>query len=80
MTSLSAHPHLYGYFLELLRASLWLLILSLVFIPLEMLFPLHKERTLRATTLSDLAFYFLSTFLPSLSHCKPNGNGRSSER
>jgi sterol desaturase/sphingolipid hydroxylase (fatty acid hydroxylase superfamily) len=29
-----------------------------------MLFPLHKERTLRATTPSDLGFYFVSTFLP----------------
>jgi hypothetical protein len=38
--------------------------LSLVFIPLQMLFPLHKERTFRATTLSDLRFYFVSTFLP----------------
>ncbi len=40
--------------------------MSLVFIPLEMLFPLHKERTFRATTLSDLGFYFVSTFLPSV--------------
>jgi sterol desaturase/sphingolipid hydroxylase (fatty acid hydroxylase superfamily) len=66
VTSLSAHPHLYGYLLELARACVWLLILSLVFVPLEMLFPLHKERTFRATTLSDLAFYFVSTFLPSV--------------
>ena len=29
-----------------------------------MLFPLHKERTFRATTPSDLGFYFVSTFLP----------------
>jgi sterol desaturase/sphingolipid hydroxylase (fatty acid hydroxylase superfamily) len=64
VTSLSAHPHLYVYFLELVRACVWLLILSLVFIPLEMLFPLHKERTLRATTPGDLGFYFVSTFLP----------------
>jgi hypothetical protein len=64
VTSLSAHPHLYVYFLELVRACVWLLILSLVFIPLEMLFPVHKQRTLRPTALSDLGFYFVSTFLP----------------
>jgi hypothetical protein len=64
VTSLLSDPHLYVYFLELVRACVWLLILSLVFIPLEMLFPLHKERTFRPTTLSDLGFYFVSTFLP----------------
>ena len=64
MTSLLSDPHLYTYFLELVRACVWLLILSLVFIPLEMLFPLHKERTIHAATLSDLGFYFVSTFLP----------------
>jgi sterol desaturase/sphingolipid hydroxylase (fatty acid hydroxylase superfamily) len=66
VTSISAYPHLYGYFLEAVRACIWLLILSLIFIPLEMLFPLHKERTFRATTASDLGFYFVSTFLPSV--------------
>jgi hypothetical protein len=64
VTSLLTQPHLYVYFLELVRACVWLLILSLVFVPLEMLFPLHKERTFRATTLSDLGFHFVSTFLP----------------
>ena len=64
MTSLLSDPHIYSYLRDLVRACAWLLILSLVFIPLEMLFPLHKERTFRATTLSDLGFYFVSTFLP----------------
>jgi sterol desaturase/sphingolipid hydroxylase (fatty acid hydroxylase superfamily) len=66
VTSLLSDPHLYSYLRDLVRACVWLLILSLVFIPLEMLFPLHKERTLRATTPSDLGFYFVSTFLPSV--------------
>ena len=66
MTSLLSDPHILSYLRDLVRACAWLLILSLVFIPLEMLFPLHKERTFRATTLSDLGFYFVSTFLPSV--------------
>ena len=64
MTSLLSDPHIFSYLRDLVRACAWLLILSLVFIPLEMLFPLHKERTFRATTPSDLGFYFVSTFLP----------------
>ena len=64
VTSLLSDPHVLSYLRDLVRACVWLLILSVVFIPLEMLFPLHKERTFRATTPSDLGFYFLSTFLP----------------
>ena len=64
MISLLSDPHVLSYLSDLVRACVWLLILSLVFIPLEMLFPLHKERTFRATTKSDLGFYFVSAFLP----------------
>jgi sterol desaturase/sphingolipid hydroxylase (fatty acid hydroxylase superfamily) len=66
LTSLFAHQHLYAYALDLIRACAWLLILSLIFVPLELLFPVHRKQTLRKETASDLVFYFLGTFLPPL--------------
>jgi sterol desaturase/sphingolipid hydroxylase (fatty acid hydroxylase superfamily) len=58
--------HLHAYYIEALRASAWLLILCLIFIPLERLFAVHPQKILRRETASDLGFYFLSSFLPHL--------------
>ncbi len=66
MTSFVHSLHLHAYLLQLLRASVWLAILAFVFIPLEWLFPVHREKLLRPTTASDLGFYFISSFLPPL--------------
>jgi sterol desaturase/sphingolipid hydroxylase (fatty acid hydroxylase superfamily) len=57
---------LYGYWMEALRASVWLILLSVIFVPLELLFPAHREKTLRRSMLGDLGFFFVSTFLPQL--------------
>ena len=59
-------PHLHSYFLEIVRACAWLIILSVVFIPLERLFPVHEQRVVRPTTASDLGFFFIGSFLPPL--------------
>ncbi len=66
MTSFAHQLHLHAYLLQLLRASLWLSILAFVFIPLEWLFPVHREKVLRAATAGDLGYYFINSFLPQL--------------
>lgn len=56
----------HAYLLEALRAAVWLIILSTVFIPLERFFPVHREKIVRRTTLSDAAFFFINSFVPQL--------------
>ncbi len=60
------NPHLTTYALQLLRLTVWLVLLAALFIPLERLFGLHRREILRKGILTDLAFYFLSSLLPSL--------------
>ena len=59
-------PHLLAYALPVLRLTLWLVLLAAIFTPLERLFGLHPRAILRGGVLTDLAFYFLSSLLPSL--------------
>ncbi len=54
------------YFLGALRACAWLFILTVIFVPLEQLFAVHPKRIFRKSTIGDLGFYFLSSFLPHL--------------
>jgi sterol desaturase/sphingolipid hydroxylase (fatty acid hydroxylase superfamily) len=57
--------HLRPLALDLLRLCLWLVLLVLVFVPLERLFALHRQKVFRKAFSSDLAWYFLSGILPS---------------
>ena len=50
---------------DVLRLSLWLALLSLIFIPLERLWAVHPQKTFRPAILTDLGYYFLSSLLPS---------------
>jgi sterol desaturase/sphingolipid hydroxylase (fatty acid hydroxylase superfamily) len=60
------HPHLHYYFLSALRACAWLFILAVIFVPLEWLFAVRRQKTIRTSTIGDLGFYFISSFLPPL--------------
>jgi len=51
--------------LNLLRLSLWLAILVVVFVPLERLFAVQPSRFLRKGLALDLAYYFLNSLLPA---------------
>ena len=66
--------HLHAYYIEALRASAWLLILCVIFIPLERLFAVHPQKILRRETVSDLGFYFLSSL--SLPHLDAHRSAR----
>jgi sterol desaturase/sphingolipid hydroxylase (fatty acid hydroxylase superfamily) len=44
----------------------WLGILTVVFVPLERVFALHRQRVFRRRFAMDLGFYFLNGFLPKM--------------
>ena len=60
------NPHLAAAALQLLRLTVWLVLLGATFTPLERLFGLHRREIFRAGILTDLAYYFLSSLVPSL--------------
>src|SRR5579885_1723921 len=49
---------------DLLRLAVWLLLLMMVFVPLERLFGLHPMKVFRRSFLVDLGYYFLNSLLP----------------
>jgi sterol desaturase/sphingolipid hydroxylase (fatty acid hydroxylase superfamily) len=51
---------------NVVRLCLWLMLLSVVFIPLERLFALHPEKFFRKALVQDVGYYFLSGLLPAL--------------
>ncbi len=51
--------------LDVLRLTIWLVLLVAIFVPLERVFTLHPARFWRAQTGVDLAWYFLNSLLPA---------------
>jgi len=51
---------------EILRLSVWLVLLAAVFVPLERIWGLHPLKLFRKAFGVDLAYYFLSGFVPRL--------------
>ncbi|HUB11780.1 MAG TPA: sterol desaturase family protein [Acetobacteraceae bacterium] len=52
--------------LTTIRLSVWLLILCTIFLPLELLFSLPRQKLLRRSLPSDIGFYFISGLVPQL--------------
>jgi len=48
------------------RPSVWLMILVVIFVPLEQLFSVHPQKILRKGIFTDLGYYFISSLLPTL--------------
>ena len=69
----SLTQHFQAFTVEIVRLSLWLAILSLVFIPLERLFPLHRRGVARRQIGNDAAYYFISGIVPALLMSVPLG-------
>jgi sterol desaturase/sphingolipid hydroxylase (fatty acid hydroxylase superfamily) len=59
-------PHLLAFAMDFVRLCLWLLILMIVFVPLERLCGLHPQKVFRKAFLTDVAYCFLSGLLPKL--------------
>jgi sterol desaturase/sphingolipid hydroxylase (fatty acid hydroxylase superfamily) len=51
------------YVVDILRLSVWLAILLLVFVPLERLFAVHRQRIFRKSFFVDMGYYFLNNIL-----------------
>ena len=58
--------HLHAFLLSTIRLGAWLLLLAVVFLPLERLFALHRRKVLGKSLASDIGFFFISGLLPSL--------------
>jgi sterol desaturase/sphingolipid hydroxylase (fatty acid hydroxylase superfamily) len=52
--------------IDILRLSLWLVILSAVFIPLERLWALHPAKVFRPAAWTDIGYYFLNNLVLNL--------------
>ena len=62
----SIDPRLAAYALQILRLCVWLVLLAVIFTPLERLFALHPKKIFRKAILTDLAYYFLSSLVPTI--------------
>lgn len=52
--------------MPVLRLSVWLAILVMLFVPLERLFAVHPHNILRKEIATDLGYYFLNSLLPAI--------------
>src|ERR1700677_4494761 len=56
---------LHSILITILRLSLWLAVLVVIFVPLEHLFAVHPQKILRKGIGTDLVYFFVSTLLPA---------------
>ncbi|HEY2753794.1 sterol desaturase family protein [Phenylobacterium sp.] len=58
--------HLIAYLMKVASLTVWLVILTVVFLPLERFFALHAQRVRARSLFSDLAYYFLNGLFPTV--------------
>jgi sterol desaturase/sphingolipid hydroxylase (fatty acid hydroxylase superfamily) len=58
------HAQVFG--INVFRLCLWLVILTVIFLPLERLFAISPRRRRAKEVATDLAFYFLNSLLPAM--------------
>jgi sterol desaturase/sphingolipid hydroxylase (fatty acid hydroxylase superfamily) len=58
--------HLLAFLMSAVRLCAWLLLLAVIFLPLERLFALHPQRFFRKALAQDLGYYFISGLVPGL--------------
>ncbi len=68
-----AHPSLFAFAVNVARLCIWLVLLTAIFVPLERLFALRRQKIFRPGYLTDLGYYFLSSLLPSVILSLPLG-------
>ena len=56
--------YLPGVAMDTIRLSVWLLVLMMVFVPLEKLFAVSPRKTIRKGLPADLGYYFLNNLVP----------------
>jgi sterol desaturase/sphingolipid hydroxylase (fatty acid hydroxylase superfamily) len=60
------HEHLHAFLLTTIRIGAWLLLLAVVFLPLERLFAVRQRKIVSKSLASDIGFYFISSLVPAL--------------
>ena len=58
--------HLPPFALGVMRLGIWLVLLMVIYIPLEKLCALHPQKVFRKEFLTDFGYYFINSFLPKL--------------
>ena len=66
MTAFLESQQIHALLISTARLSAWLLLLAVVFLPLERLFAVYPRKILTKTLASDIGFYFLSGLIPGL--------------
>ncbi len=60
------HSFISSLLLDVLRLSIWLGLLIIIFVPLERFSPQNKQKVFRQEFLIDVSYYFLNSLLPKL--------------
>jgi sterol desaturase/sphingolipid hydroxylase (fatty acid hydroxylase superfamily) len=60
------NSHLLAFAMSVARSGAWLLLLVVIFLPLERLFALHPQKFFRQSLVLDLGYYFISSLVPAL--------------
>src|SRR5579863_924298 len=63
---MDVHRHLISFAQDLVRLSVWLVLLLMVFVPLERIFGNHSQKVFRRSLGADVFYYFLNGILPKL--------------
>ncbi len=66
MPAFTDHQQLHAFLLSVVRLSAWLLLLAVVFLPLERLFALRRRKVFGKSLAGDIGFFFISGLVPSL--------------
>lgn len=67
MTSfLAEHQHVLAYLMQAARICAWLVLLTLVFVPLEFFFAVRKEKVFYRGWLTNLGWYFVGSIVPAI--------------
>ena len=66
-------PQFQSILIDVVRLLLWLMILVVIFVPLERIFAVRPQKVLRKGIVVDLCYYFLSSLLPALLLSVPIG-------
>ncbi|HWB54713.1 MAG TPA: sterol desaturase family protein [Tepidisphaeraceae bacterium] len=62
-----------AFLISIFRLCLWLVMLVVIFVPLERLFAVHEQKIFRKGIATDLIYYFVSSLLPALALSAPIG-------
>src|SRR5580704_6645766 len=63
---MDVHRHLLSFLSDLVGLCVWLVLLLIVFVPLERIFGIRSQKVFRRSFSADLFYYVLNGILPKL--------------